>query len=172
MRQKLLQKKWLLYCSLAVLIWLPYNNYAQSVKRQCISSYGSVVLTDSLIIAQTVGQCYNTKGSSENSTAILQGFQQPNTFSIDDITSNSLKNLNFSVYPNPASFSFTIQSEEEIEQSYIQVVDINGKYVFSEKVLNLRLHSINCEAWVNGIYFITIHDLAQNSKSLKLIINK
>jgi len=172
MKRNYLKKKCLLYGILSVLVWLPYNGFAQSVKRQCISSYGSVVFTDNLTIGQTAGQCYNTSGKSENKIAISQGFQQPNTFSIEDISSNSFRNLNLLVYPNPTSYSFTIESEEEIEQSYIQVVDINGKQILSEKVSNLLSHNINCESWTNGVYIITINDALQNSKTLRLIISK
>ncbi|MFH2142392.1 MAG: T9SS type A sorting domain-containing protein [Bacteroidota bacterium] len=166
------QRKIPLMLGIILLTCLPFVIQAQSVKRQCISSYGSVVLTDNLTIGQTVGQCYNTSGYSEDKTAILQGFQQPNTFSIEDISSQSLRNLNLTVYPNPASYSITIKSEDVIEQSYIHVVDINGKHVLSEKVQNLLLHRIDCESWVNGVYLITIYDSVQNSKTLRLIISK
>ena len=172
MKQKHFQKRWLLYWSLAVLIWQPYNSSAQSVKRECISSYGSVTLVENISIMQTGGQSYYTTSSSETQLSILQGFQQPNTFSIEEINPISLKSLNVSVFPNPASYTINIQSTEEIAQSYIQVVDINGKYVFLEKILNLSQHNINCESWTSGVYFITIRDSEQNSKSLKLIINK
>lgn len=172
MKIKLLQKKLLRLGIVIIIIWFPNNNFAQSVKRQCISSFGSSVLIDSISIGQTAGQSYNTNGISENRTAILQGFQQPKTFAVEDISDPSLKNLKLSVYPNPASFSITIKSEEEIEQSIIQVVDINGKYVFSEKVSNLIIHNINCDAWGNGVYLITICDSEQNSKTLRLIISK
>jgi hypothetical protein len=170
--RKISLKQWLLYGIVATFTWLPNTNYAQAIKRQCISSYGSGVTTDNLIIGQTAGQCYATKSAFSNENAILQGFQQPNTFSVEDISLPSLKNLNVSVYPSPASYSITITSTEMIEQSYIRVVDLNGKHVFSEKINNLQLYDINCESWANGVYLITIFDSLQNAKTLSLIISK
>jgi len=172
MKRKQLQKNWLFYGIVALFVMIPFDNYSQSVKRQCIPSFGSTGTADSISFEQTAGQSYFTAGYSEDNTAILQGFQQPKTFYIEDVSSSSLKNLELSVFPNPADYSFTIKSDEEIEQSFIQVVDINGKYVFSEKVTNLLIHDISCDAWVNGIYLITISDSDQNSKTLRLIISK
>lgn len=172
MKQIKLKQKWLLYGSIVASICISNNSFGQSVKRQCVSSYGAVGTTDNVSISQTAGQSYHTMSTSENKTAVLQGFQQPKTFAVEDISNNDLKNLNLLVYPNPASYSVNIRSEEEIIHAFIQVVDINGKYVFSEKVSNLQVHTLNCESWVNGIYFITITDSAKNFKSLKLIISK
>jgi len=172
MKQKKLRKKWLWFGFLVFFTMQLNYNYAQSVKRQTISSYGSAVLTDNLIIGQTAGQSYGTKGSSENSTAILQGFQQPNTFTVEEINTQSLKNLNLSVYPNPASYSITITSQQKIEQASIYVQDMNGKVIFSENAPDLLMHTMNCDSWVNGIYLITIIDSNQNSKALRLIISK
>jgi len=171
MRQILLNKKWFWYGTFAVLISLTQDAYAQSIKRQCISSYGSSVVTENILISSTAGQSFNTAVSSAAVT-VSQGFQQPNTFSLKEISNPALNNLNLLVYPNPASRSITITSEKEIEQSVIQVTDINGKYLFSEKVPNLLSHTINCASWVNGVYLITIYDSLQNTKTLRLIISK
>ena len=172
MKQKKLRKKWVWFGCLVFFTMQPNYNYAQSVKRQTISSYGSVVLTDNLIVGQTAGQSYSTKGCIENSTTLLQGFQQPNTFIVEEINAPSLKNLNLSVYPNPASYSITITGDEMIEQPSIYVQDINGKVIFSENAPDLLMHTINCDSWENGIYLITITDSNKNSKTLRLIISK
>ena len=88
------------------------------------------------------------------------------------INQNAMSNFSVLVYPNPANSSITISSNEEIEKSMIQVTDISGKYIFSQKVQNLISHNINCASWVNGVYLITIYDSMQNSKTLRLIISK
>jgi len=171
MRRNLLNKKWLWYGIFAGFISLTNETYAQSIKRQCISSYGSSVLIENVLIGQTAGQSFNTDMSSAGVT-VSQGFQQPNIFSLKEIGDLSSKNLNLLVYPNPASHSITITSENEIEQSLIRVADINGKYLLSEKVPNLSSHTMNCASWANGVYLITIQDSQQNTKTLRLIISK
>lgn len=171
MRQNLLTKKWLSYGIFAFFLALPYNDYAQSIKRQVISSYGAVGVTDNVLISQTAGQAFNTTVSSDNTT-VTAGFQQPNIFSLEEISAPAVKNLNVMVYPNPARQSITIASTEEIEKSIIQVTDVNGRSILSQKVVNLLSHNINCATWANGVYFITINDSKRSSKTLRLIISK
>lgn len=157
---------------LILLVWIPFNNQAQSVKRQCISSYGAIVTTNNATFEQTVGQSYNTTAFYENKTAILQGFQQPVVFKVENMNSEHIKSLKLNVYPNPADYSVTIQSEELIENSIIRVTDINGKLILSEEATQLLTYNINCDTWENGTYIITVSDINQNKSSIKLIINK
>ncbi len=171
MRQNLLNKKWLGYGIFAAILLLPLNNYAQSIKRQSISSYGSSVLTENVLIGQTAGQSYHTEVSVAGVT-VSSGFQQPHLFSVKEIGDPVFRTLDVLVYPNPASHSITISSEKEIEQSIIRVADINGKYLLSEKVPSLLSHTMNCASWANGVYLITIQDAQKNTKTLRLIISK
>lgn len=171
MRQNFLYKKWLDYALFAMLIPLAQNNYAQSIRRQCISSYGSSVLTENVLIGQTAGQSFSTE-VSYNGVIIAQGFQQPVSFSVKEVVQPTFKNLEVLVYPNPATRSITIASEQEIDQSFIRVTDISGKQVWAEKVPKLVSYTIDCASWVNGVYLITIYDSRQNLKTLRLIISK
>jgi len=157
---------------LILLVCMPIYNQAQSVKRQCISSYGAIVTTNNASFGQTVGQPYSTAISFENTTAILQGFQQPVVFQVETINSGLLKDLNLNVYPNPAAISVTIKSMEVINNAIIRVNDLNGKLILSEKVIQLQLYDINCTGWKNGIYIVTVSDKNQNKSSLKLTIDK
>lgn len=171
MARKILYNK-LFFRVLILLIGMtPMFIHAQSIKRQSISSYGSSTILENVLIGQTAGQSFNTMVSSGGST-ILQGFQQPQTFVVEEIVSPSSKNLEVSVYPNPADRMITIESKIEIEQSYIQVTDVTGKKIFSEKVPALQTHQINCLSWGSGAYYITISDSRQYSKTMKLIISK
>ena len=103
---------------------------------------------------------------------VSQGFQQPVTIALEEIEDQVYTDLNVLVYPNPATRSITISSKEEIPSSFIQVTDINGKYLLTEKVQNLYRHQIDCALWASGVYFITIFDAHQNNKTLRLIISK
>ncbi|MEO5582682.1 MAG: T9SS type A sorting domain-containing protein [Saprospiraceae bacterium] len=171
MRQNLLTKNWLSWVAFAFLIALPCFNYAQSIKRQVISSYGSSGITENVLISQTAGQAFSTIVSTDHAI-VTAGFQQPNIFLIEEISTPAFNHLNVLVYPNPARQSITIASSEEIEKSTIQVTDINGQSILSQKVMNLLSHNINCAAWANGVYLITIYDSKRNSKTLRLIISK
>jgi len=149
-----------------------YECRAQSIKRQVISSFGSsAVISENLTISQSAGQSYNTTSNQTNGT-ISQGFQQPPSFVVEELKNNTSASLDIMMYPNPASHSITLTSKNELANAWIQVADVNGKLIHSEKIANLNEHKINCAIWANGIYFITIQDASKNSKSLRLIISK
>jgi len=155
-----------------LLVCIPFANHAQSVKRQCISSYGAIATYDSTTFEQTVGQPYNTTASYESNTSVLQGFQQPVVFKVENINSVYIKGMDINIYPNPANYSITIQSKDSIENSLIQVMDMNGKLIMSDRITLPQTYNISCDAWENGTYIITISDINLNKSSLKLIINK
>lgn len=165
-------KKIPLSAGLIFLIFMPFKNQAQSVKRECISSYGAFAAAAGASFGQTAGQPYNTTASFATTTAILQGFEQPVIFRVVTIHSELSKDLNLNVYPNPAVYSVTIQSREPVENAIVSVNDLSGKLIYSEKLEALHLYEINCDAWKNGIYIITVSDKNKNKSSLRLTINK
>jgi hypothetical protein len=141
---------------------------AQSIKRQSISPLGGSSSTNGVFIQQTTGQAYSTQSYSGDGFSIRQGFQQPSVFSIELV--ESIK-LNIGVYPNPASYFVTLESKEHIENASIQVMDITGKIIYEDFLLDLTSTELNCSLWSNGTYLISI--TSNNAKSVyKLIINK
>ena len=173
MTLKQFQKVWLPCGVMLLFISFSHNAYPQTIKRQCISSYGSSAMVDNLSFLQTAGQSYPTNDETkEERIPVLQGFQQPVTYSVEETNSLSLKNLNLSIYPNPARNSIRIESDTEIEHSSIRVVSMKGESILSENVNHFLVYNINCETWIPGVYLITICDSQQNSKTLRLIISK
>lgn len=154
------------------LMCLPLLNQAQSVRRQCISSYGGGGSSGNVTIQQTGGQSYATTGGSASGISVLPGFQQPVSYSIKNLITEKLRQLDLKVYPNPAVYALSIQSSEVIEHASIEITDIQGKVMFSQSVSQLQNHKINCENWTVGTYFINVIDDKQNKSSLKLIIGK
>ena len=75
------------------------------------------------------------------------------------------------MYPNPASYFVTLESKERIENASIQVMDVTGKIIYEDFLLDLTSTELNCSLWSNGTYLISI--TSNNAKSVyKLIINK
>jgi len=172
MKKVIFYRKIPLMVFLNLMVYIPFMIQAQSVKRQCISSYGTTVKSNNATYLQTVGQPYITTASFDNKTSILQGFQQPVVFKVEKMKTEPLTSLKLSVFPNPATSSVLIQSEAIIESSTIYVTDLNGRVIMSDNDLQLQTYIINCETWSNGIYIITVRDKNQNRSSLKLVINK
>lgn len=145
---------------------------AQSVKRQVISSYGSSTVTEKTSVSQTAGQSYNTTASSENKTAVLQGFQQPNKFIIEPIENADEFELQLEIFPNPAEYSFTINSDTEIETAKLSVFDANGRLISGKEINKFSSYEMQCSDWAPGVYLISIADQNNNSKTVRLIISK
>lgn len=172
MTKKKLHQKLILYGIFILFFCLPYKSYAQTVIRQCISSYAYVSSTNSAVINQTAGQCFSTATKPEGINTVLQGFQQPVNFSIEDKSISLLNQLDLMVYPNPATYNINIRSKEKIEKLYIEITDMTGKIIQSERISDFKSHSISCGSWSNGIYLISVSDSNQKSKIIKLIISK
>jgi len=154
------------------IITTPAETHGQSIKRQAISSYGGSANINDITISHTVGQCFNTNSNSSDGLTVLKGFQQPVTLAIipDKKLEDDLPQL--SLYPNPATFSVTIESASMIEELGIRIFDMTGKVLYINKVNEFLNHTISCERWPNGIYVIQAIDSAGKNKQLKLIITK
>jgi hypothetical protein len=168
---KIYKHKTVFYGFFILFLWFSCIGSAQSVKRQCISSFGSTSFTADVLIQQTSGQSFSTFNTG-NQTILFQGFQQPATpvgKAINTLPSNW---IDLNVYPNPASDYIKIQNNDVIDLAEIKVSDINGRIIFSENVFQLSDHTINCGLWDNGIYFIIITNDGKNIKTMKVIISK
>ena len=156
-----------------VLLMLPADIMSQSLKRSCIPCYGSSAMTDNTLIVQTAGHNYFTMSSDQEKTIVLQGFLQPLNYAMSDLKpSPPVENLNFIIYPNPASNSLIIKSEADFENPLVIVTDLNGKKIFSKRIPNVSDHEINCETWDNGVYYLTIYSDQVRKQTMRLIILK
>lgn len=144
---------------------------AQSVIRECVGSAGTnSVKVENVSVQQTAGQSYSTVAYYDDEGGIRPGFQQYSKFMID--LTESTFNVNLNLYPNPATYSVTIESSEMIANAQLIISDLNGKIMYSENFSELSILSVNCDTWANGMYFISLSDENNNSCSSRLIINK
>lgn len=62
-----------------------------------------------------------------------------------------------SISPNPTSKSFTVQSSQLVSETSILIYDVQGKLLFSEKMLPQNgLVTMNVSSLENGVYFLKI----------------
>ncbi|MCK9163188.1 MAG: T9SS type A sorting domain-containing protein [Bacteroidales bacterium] len=108
--------------------------------------------------ATTIQTFYNTQN-------IECGF---NDVSIKDILTN--KTYNITLYPNPSTGTFALQSTELIPKSKIEIFSILGKKLY-EKEITSRNQSFNLNL-NSGIYLYTIKAKDKVIKYDKIIINK
>jgi hypothetical protein len=142
---------------------------AQGIKRQTISPVGGNGSAGAVYIQQTAGQSFNTNSYSGGEFSIRQGFQQPSVFNAE-IIENIV--INLGLYPNPAKYSVTLESDVIIAEATISVTDIAGKLIYIENQENFSSKIILCNDWQNGTYLITVVGDKGEKSTSKLIINK
>ena len=79
-------------------------------------------------------------------------------------------NDSFSIYPNPVRDSFTISGENQNKTLYIEVYNIMGKKVLSQK--NNSANNVSVEHLTPGIYLVKITNKNKNQTITKKIIIK
>lgn len=81
--------------------------------------------------------------------------------------SNTITDINFSIYPNPTSSILNISNPNNVEIKSISVVDINGRIVRnqSDSLTQINVSDLNA-----GVYFVTIE--AAEGKTTKKFIKQ
>ena len=81
---------------------------------------------------------------------------------------NSENNL-FELYPNPAKSAFTVLVQDELksESVKIEVMDVSGKLIYSERVNQQKL-KIPTEHLARGFYFVRLK--SSNKQQIKKLI--
>jgi hypothetical protein len=84
--------------------------------------------------------------------------------------SNFEKNINFTLYPNPAKNTITIDNKSKINITEIKILDLLGKEVKKISISNNNVHTINISELNTGIYFISLFDNGKKIGDKKLIV--
>ncbi|MFO7657006.1 MAG: T9SS type A sorting domain-containing protein [Bacteroidales bacterium] len=155
-----------------ILLVIPLHNQAQTVKRQCISSYGASGSINGITFLQSAGQPYNTYAAADIVTAILPGFQQPVAYTVSVTSQALVKGLNLNIFPNPAVNSVTIQSAVTIENATLEVTDLQGRNVLFERPARFLSRQLECSEWEKGVYLISVSTKDQGRVTFKLTITK
>ncbi|HET8804687.1 MAG TPA: T9SS type A sorting domain-containing protein, partial [Aequorivita sp.] len=104
----------------------------------------------------TIDEDYNNNGNPIDDDTNANGIPD----FLDDEVFLSVNSFGFedlSIYPNPTSDSFTVQSSQLVLQTAISLYDLQGKLLFSEKMLpqNGKL-TMQVSSLENGVYFVKI----------------
>ena len=118
----------------------------------------------------TIDEDYNNNGTPIDDDTNANGIPD---FLDDEVflSVNSFSFEDFTIYPNPTSESFTVQSLHLVSETTITLYDIQGKLLSSEKMLpqngTLKMEVSSLE---NGVYFVEISSEG-NSVVKKLLKN-
>lgn len=71
---------------------------------------------------------------------------------IDDVELNK----EFTLSPNPTNSDINLRFNSTVSNGTIDIHDVSGKLIYSRKIDNTNLETINASEWMQGIYLVTI----------------
>jgi len=99
-----------------------------------------------------------------NNSGHVRLFSNTNILNIDTVSTKS----QLIAFPNPTSTQLNIKLEKTINQSIVQLFNVEGKLLYSKAYANTENIAINMASFSNGIYILKIH-LNDSQKILKVI---
>ena len=121
-------------------------------------------------VTYTVGQIA-LQSSSDGTTSISEGVQQPYEISAVGVDNYPAITLNMVVYPNPTQGSLQLSmGNEELGNGNweVKVFDLNGKYLFSKKIEGEITH-FDLSPYATGTYYINICKGTEAMKTFKVV---
>ena len=156
-----------------------HSAFSQEIMRSTMSSTGTSCSVSfnghNMLIQQSIGQLSVIGSQSQDKIAIRQGFIQPFSSFSEKIQDSDDSELHFNVYPNPFVGEITLDFQEELKHSTINVkiYDAFSKICFDKDItakqtLKLNLETLNLP---NGVLIFIISS-GEKQKVIRLIKNR
>lgn len=143
---------------------------AQSLLRTSMSCFGSSLTESNILLRQTVGQPSNTQKVAGESMLLRQGFQQP-IHRTDNLISE-MERCTFNVYPNPATSSVRIETEDGEETYQLRITSIDGRIAYHKEGRNAKSIDLDLAEFPAGLYLIEMKNGTTSYCNTKLTILK
>ena len=140
---------------------------AQSISKHVIGAAGRTQSAGELKLSWTVGEPVvglMTAGGNQLGNGYYPALNLQ-ALSVED----NLLDVQLSVYPNPTSQSLHI-SHPELNSFEIQIVDLNGKQLYSGTIK--KEEPLDISDYTQGIYLVNIENTTTNKKNNYKIIKK
>ncbi len=89
---------------------------------------------------------------------------------VDTLNTTEFEKTGFSLYPNPANETVFIKSTTDVLASTIELYDITGKLLLSEKAEATSENSISVANFAKGMYIVTVETTNGNRYNTKLVV--
>jgi len=141
--------------------------YSQTVSKQVIGTAGKTQSNSNFKVSWTTGEPVvglMTAGGNQLGNGYYPALNLQ-ALSVEDNTMD----VQLRVYPNPTSQSLYV-SHPELNSIGIQIVDLNGKQVYSGTIS--KDQPLDVSNYSQGMYLITIENKEANKKNTYKIIKK
>lgn len=152
---------------LIIILLLSFMGFSQSISKQVIGTAGKTQTNSNLKVSWTTGEPVvglMTAGGNQ----LGNGYYPAMDLQALNIEDN-LIDLQIKVYPNPTS-QFLYVSHPELISFFIQIVNLNGKLIYSGNIN--KEEPLDISNYSTGIYAVTIENKESNKKNNYKIIKK
>jgi hypothetical protein len=142
--------------------------YSQTISKQVIGTAGKTQTNSNLKISWTTGEPVVGLMTVNGRNQLANGYYPALNLQTLSIEDNSLE-AQIKVFPNPTSQSLYV-SHPELNSFGIQIVDLNGKQVYSGTIS--KEQPLDVSNYSQGMYLVTIENKETNKKNTYKIIKK
>jgi len=148
--------------TLLIMFLASIDAYAQidTLNQSVFSSSGKVMRSTDYMVEFTLGEMVIETFFSDH-FILSQGFFQPESETVTNLSSISDYDQKIKIYPNPASKQLYVQLQfEEVGKVKISVYDLTGKKLMTKEFpSNQELITLSMNHFQKGQYFIKVSDL-------------
>lgn len=127
----------------------PSNNFVSfNGIPTVVTAASETSLTVTIPIGATTGKIIVEVGCGLVSTT--------NDFVVTFLRTNEFTHAELTVFPNPSSGMFNLQTNNGLENASVSVFDINGRVVYQTNSKNLKTELLDLTSVQNGIYMLKI----------------
>ena len=132
-----------------------------------VSSNGSVTYTTDFTGS------FSTFGEDINKELYIAELYSGVIYKITDssLSTSEFVNQSFKIYPNPGKNEVYIEKSGYAYPILVEIFDVNGKLLITQKTVNLQKTAINTDALTTGLYLINITDNLNSITTQKLIVD-
>lgn len=141
-----------------------------STCAEILASGGGSNTVGNRYFAYTIGEPVVVTQAGQ-ARVMTQGFHQPEICKLVAVHDLDIEALQLSVFPNPASHQFNIRYKTGISDHLeARVFDLWGRIQRASFPLTSGNHTIICQDWVPGIYFLQIFQPDNGASAIVRIV--
>lgn len=139
---------------------------AQTLSSSLTSSGGASLSSGNVLLTVSMGQPL-AGDVSASSVAISQGFLMSTTEKV--VTAILEKDIILNVFPNPVTEQLFIQSERDLGQLNIELIDMNGRKIFVKQVSSPHSIELELSGVAPALYLLRLQHRTGEVKIISII---
>lgn len=152
---------------IVMILLITSYSYSQTISKEVLSTAGKTQTNSNLKISWTIGEPVVGLMTSSGKQ-LANGYHPAFNLQVLSLEDNSM-DAQIKVFPNPTS-QFLYVIHPEIDSFGIQIIDLNGKQVYSGNIT--KEQPLDVSNFSLGIYILTIENKTTNQKNTYKIIKK